>query len=258
MDRIKILITGGSGYIATNLQNYLLTKFDITTISRKDFDLTDTSSCQKWFEKRFFDVVIHTATKGGNRLLVENSSIIDQNLQMYFNLLSQKEHYKKFIYFGSGAEIHSINTPYGLSKAVIAESIKNKPNFYNIRIYAVFNENEDNRRFIKSNIKRYINKEPLTVHENKKMDFFYMNDLVKLVEYYTTNNNLPQTIDCTYNKTYTLFEIANMINNLDSYKCEIITQKNTTGQDYCGAYIPLIEYYGLEKGIEEVYKHLTS
>lgn len=253
----KILVTGGDGYIAQSLYKLLKNKFNITLITRKNFDLTNYQDTCTWFANSFFDVVIHTAIVGGNRLKAESSCIIDQNLSMYYNLLANKNRYDKFIYFGSGAEIYSINTPYGLSKAVIAESIKDKPNFYNIRIYAVFDQNEDDRRFIKSNIKRYLNNETLVVHENKKMDFFYMNDLIKLIEHYVLKNNLPQTIDCTYNTTHTLFEIANMINNLGDHKCNIIVQKNNTDQNYCGIHTPLLEYHGIEKGIKEVYKHLT-
>lgn len=255
---MKVLITGANGYIGNQLVKSFIRKYDVTALTRKDCDLSSYKEIDKWFAKKTYDVVIHTAACGGNRLKTDTSEILDQNLQMYYNLLSQKDRYNKFIYFGSGAEIYSANTPYGFSKAVIAESVKDKSNFYNIRIYAVFNENEDQRRFIKSNIKRYIKNESLLIHENKKMDFFYMKDLVNLVEYYITNDNLPKFIDCSYKKTYTLFEIANMINNLGNYKCEIITQKNTIGQDYSGMYTPLLEYCGLEKGIKEVYKHLTS
>jgi hypothetical protein len=38
--------------------------------------------------------------------------------------------------------------------------------------------------FIKANILRYIKKEPIQIHENKCMDFFYMEDLISVVKYY--------------------------------------------------------------------------
>ena len=104
------------------------------------------------FEGKQFDVVIHTAVVGGSRLKKEDSSILDQNLKMHYNLLDQQDKYTKFIYFGSGAEVHP-NTPYGLSKFIINQSTKDKPNFHNLRIYGVFDENEWETRFIKTNIK---------------------------------------------------------------------------------------------------------
>ena len=150
---MKILITGGNGYIAKSIYPSLHTKYDITTVGRQDFDLTNWDETNKWFEEKQFDVVIHTAVVGGSRLKEEDSSIMDQNLKMHYNLLDQQDKYTKFIYFGSGAE-YSLNTPYGLSKFIINQSFKDKPNFYNLRIYGVFDENEWETRFIKTCIKK--------------------------------------------------------------------------------------------------------
>jgi nucleoside-diphosphate-sugar epimerase len=251
---MKILITGGNGYIATRFKKNLQELYKITTVTRLDFDLTNREQTNKWFEDREFDIVIHTAAVGGNRLTTDTSKTLDQNLAMYYNILENKNNFKKFIHFGSGAEIYAKDSPYGISKIAIAESIKDKLNFYNIRIFAVFDENELDRRFIKSNILKYKKKESLTIHQDKKMDFFYMKDLVNLVRYYIEHDNLPKKIDCTYEKTYTLSEIAALINNLDKHKCEIVVQNFNVAQQYCGTFTPLIQYIGLEKGIEEVYK----
>ena len=69
---MNILITGGNGYIAKSLANNLN---NVTSITRKDFDLTDRHATDKWFEEKYFDVIIHTAVKGGSRLLVDGGNI---------------------------------------------------------------------------------------------------------------------------------------------------------------------------------------
>ena len=254
MDRI--LITGGNGYIAKSLYNALKDKYDITCITRQDFDLTDSFETTEFFSNKYFDIVIHTAVVGGSRLKHEDSSIIDQNLQMYYNLLSCKSKYNKFIHFGSGAETY-LDTPYGWSKNIIYKSILEKENFYNVRIFGVFDEKEWETRFIKTNIKRYINKQPREIHQNKYMDFFYMEDLVSLVEFYILNNNLPKEIDCVYPESKTLHHIANVINKLDEYKVEIKINEPELGKEYIGKFTNLgLEYIGLEKGIINVYNKL--
>ena len=43
---MNILITGGNGYIAKSLANKL---DNVTSITRKDFDLTDRKSADDWF-----------------------------------------------------------------------------------------------------------------------------------------------------------------------------------------------------------------
>jgi dTDP-4-dehydrorhamnose reductase len=254
---MNILITGGSGYVAKSIYSALHTKYNLTSITRQDFDLTDSFETLKYFSDKQFDIVIHTAVVGGSRLKSEDSSIIDQNLQMYYNLLSCKNKYTKFIHFGSGAESH-LNTPYGWSKFIINQSTKDKPNFYNLRIFGVFDENEWETRFIKTNIKRYINKEAIQIFEDKMMDFIYMKDLITIVEHYINNNDLPKEIDCMYpgNKLY-LYDIAEIINKLDNYEVPILTGKNASS--YVGHYQPLnLKFIGLENGIKETYNKLKN
>jgi GDP-L-fucose synthase len=175
---------------------------------------------------------------------------------MYYNLLNCKNRFGKLIHFGSGAETITPETPYGLSKKVIANSISEIDNFYNIRIFGVFDEDELDTRFIKGNIKRYINKEPMIIHHDKFMDFFYMKDLISLVDYYIVNDNLPKQIDCSYNKLYTLSDIANIINSLDDYKVDIKIEKEGMSSSYCGVTNMLVDFVGLEQGIKEVYNKL--
>lgn len=253
---MKILITGKSGYIAKSLYNNLKDKYDITMVGRQDFDLTNFVDTKIYFQDKHFDVVIHCAVSGGHRLKEDTYADMDANLCMYYNLVQNRLAYNKLIQFGSGAEIHMENEPYGLSKKVIARSIEGINNFYNLRVFAVFDENELDSRFIKSCIKRYINKEDMEVHNSRKMDFFYMQDLIKVVEYYINNDNLPKEYNCCYEKKYSLLEIAMMINKLDNYKVAICSQ-NRTHIDYLGCYRQIgIDYIGLEEGIRLTYNKL--
>jgi len=251
-----ILITGGNGYIAKSLSKALGNKYNVTSITRKDFDLTNKEATDKWFKRKYFDVVIHTAVKGGNRLQQDNGDVFYQNLQMFYNLYYNRHRFNKLIQFGSGAELGQPTTPYGLSKKIINDIIQSELGFYNIRIFGVFNENELDTRFIKSNIKRYINKKSIIIHQNKHMDFFYMKDLVSLVDYYIKENHLPKIAECSYNEKYTLLDIANIINNLSDYKVPIEQLDFTIGDPYIGVTTPNLEFLGLKQGIKEVYNKL--
>jgi GDP-L-fucose synthase len=251
---MRILITGGNGYIAKTLYNNFYSKYKIVSISRQDFDLTDSFETNKYFSDKYFDIIIHCAVSGGSRLKPDNWDVLDDNLKMYYNLLNCKNKFTKLIHFGSGAEINSPETPYGLSKKTIAKSISEKDNFYNLRIYGVFDENELDTRFIKANIKRYINKEPIQIFENKIMDFIYMKDLIDIVEYYINNDDLPKEIDCVYNNKYNLYEISKIINKLDRYEVDIIILGEEKKSSYIGSFTDLgINYQGLEKGIFNTY-----
>lgn len=259
MKKLSILITGANGYIGSNLKKYLSDSYDIIAINRQDFDLRDEFSSSKWFNNKYFDVVIHTAIKGGSRLEVDDSSILDDNIRMYLNLLSHKDRYGKFINIGSGAEISSPQSYYGMSKNVINNSIQDKDNFYSLRIYGIFDENEIERRFIKNNIVRYLNKKDLLIYQNKYMDFIYFPDFIKIIQTYLEKPNLPKTFDCVYQNKYSLIHIANIINTLDNY-CVNIQVKNTNNDiDYMGIYHDIhLNYIGLENGILETYKQLRD
>lgn len=254
---MKILITGGNGYIANSIFNQL-NGYNIKKISRSDVDLSNRDLVNNFFKiNGYFDVVIHTAIVGGSRLKSENSDTLDQNLKMYYNLLENKNNFKKFISFGSGAEIYNLNTPYGLSKKIISESMKDKENFYNLRIFAVFDENELETRFIKGNILKFLKKESIEIYQNKKMDFFYMKDLVSTIKYYIDEINPPKEINCVYEQKYTLLDIANIINNLDSYNVNIKNSDIYTN-DYIGTFNCPINTIGLEIGIKNVYSVLKN
>lgn len=256
---MKILITGGNGYIAKSLYAALSKQYEVTSITRKDFDLTDRKSTDKWFELKHFDVVIHTAIKGGHRLTPDSGEVFYQNLQMFYNLFYNKDKFDKFIHFGSGAELGDPSNPYGLSKKIINDITKYEHGFFNLRIFGVFDENELNTRFIKASIKRYINQENIIIHQNKQMDFFYMKDLISLVNDYIIGNahtSLSKVTECVYKEKVTLYEIAQIINKLSDYTVPINVLDSSVGVPYIASTYPVKRFIGLEKGIKQVYNTL--
>jgi GDP-L-fucose synthase len=178
---------------------------------------------------------------------------------MIFNLQQNKNSFKKLISFGSGAEIFQPNTAYGLSKRSISEIIENINNWYNLRIFGVFDENEIDTRFIKGNIIRYIKNEPMIIHSDKIMDFIYMDDLIEIVKYYIETSTLDKSINCSYSTKYTLKNIADFINTLDKYKVPVIIQTKKELEFYCGNGHELpIQQIGLKAGIINTFNHLVN
>lgn len=255
----SVLITGGNGYIAKSICDQLKTKHHITTVTRNNFDLTNYDQTCEWFHEREYDVVIHTAITGGSRLVPETPKVVQNNLAMYSNLYANKHHFKKLLSFGSGAEIFAPDSYYGISKRTIADSIVKTPGFYNLRIFATFDQNELDTRFIKANIIRYIKKEPMVIHTDKVMDFFYMKDLIELVKYYIQEKSPDKTINCSYKQKYTLTNITDIINRLDTYKVPVIIENKNKLEFYCGeSHNMSIKTIGLETGIYNVYNMLCN
>lgn len=257
---MKILLTGKNGYVAKSLYSYLANKHAITSIGRLDFDLANSQDVKSFMKDKHFDVVIHTAIKGGSRLKVDDVSTFYENMLCFYNLYDCKSSYERFITFGSGAEVAARDTQYGLSKRCISDIIRGDDRFTNLRIFAVFDENELDQRFIKSNIIRYIKKEPMVIHQDKFMDFFYMQDLCKLVEHYIDSDGdaLSELVECSYNKKYRLLDIAKIINNLSDYKVSVVVENEGLAQEYIGKESPDMDFIGLEKGIQITYNKLKK
>jgi GDP-L-fucose synthase len=253
---MKILITGANGYIGKTLNKAFKGKYDITLLTRQVVDLYNSNQVKEFFKEKYFDVVIHCAIKGGGRLDKDDSNTLDTNLKIYYNLVENESHFNKLLHFGSGAEKQ--NTFYGLSKKVINESIKNKDKFYNIRILNVFDENEVDYKFIKTNIKKYLNKQDIEIFQNKFMDFFYMPDFITLIDY-CINNNISKEIDCCYKTSPTLYDVAQIINNLNNYKVNINIKEWNLAPNFTGNYTDLgLPFIGLEQGIKNVYNILKD
>ena len=228
---MNILITGINGYIGKSLCNNLK-EYNLTCINRKICDLTNSEQVNSFFKDKYFDVVIHCAATGGSRLKKDDDEVFTNNMKMFENLFSNKSKYKKFIHFGSGAQ-YTPEGPYGLSKKLIADMIEETPNFYNIIIWGLFDENELNTRFIKSNVIKCMNDESMIIHKDKYMDFFHMKDLIELVKVYI-NNNCDKSVECKYEDVYRLTHIAEMISIILGKTCKIEMNEEGLDKPYMG------------------------
>jgi len=248
---MRILITGKKGYIGSSL----ISKLDFTTgVGRDNFDLTDRESTNNYFKDKYFDVIIHTAICGGSRLKEDGNDVLANNIKMFYNLIANTHKFGQLISLGSGAELNWPSDPYGLSKSIIADIIDSHSKLNNIRIFGVFDKNELDTRFIKTCLKNYKNKKPIHIHQNKLFDFIHMDDLVTIIKFIILNPNI-KVIDCCYKESYTLKEIADYINTVDSHNCEIKIENKKLGSPYIGNYknFDNLDLIGLKKGINKIY-----
>lgn len=277
---MKILITGGNGFIASHLAPQLDKIHEVTVVTRKDFDLVNRQEVKDYFEDRYFDIVIHTCAEGGRRDVKDDDTVFLNNLKMYLNLAEQAPQYRYLFTFTSGADydksspingdINNLQTsypsdPYGLSKNIIARLMRQHINFYNFRIYGVFGKNEAEGRFITTSIKNLKNKKPIEIHQDRYFDFVYIDDLVNLVEYYTNTiesrrEGLPSELEVVYSRKSKLSDIAKTILNIGSSKQDIVIKDENEGLSYVGTqygieYFPL-NFKGLNKGIKELYNEI--
>ena len=85
---MKILITGSSGFIASNISSYLK-NYDVVRLSRAELDLTNQKLVKSFFDKNYFDVVLNTSVVGGRRLIEDSEKVFYDNVCMMMNLLQK-------------------------------------------------------------------------------------------------------------------------------------------------------------------------
>jgi len=277
---MKILVTGGNGFVGKNLIKSLQDKYDVYSPSSSELDLTDSQQVKTYLQTKYFDVIIHCAIKGGSRLQPDTVETMYQNLSMYFHLMDNRNRFGKFFNFASGAEfdrrkgIHPIprnnnlNTSwpidyYGMSKNIISRLLKTDRHSYNFRIYGVFGTGEDDTRFIKSSLLKIKQNLPIEIHEDKLMDFVHIDDLTSVINYYLSNPEYPldSEVELVYSQKYTLSRLATLIKQITESQVNININSETKGKSYIGDGIGiddivLFNIKGLEAGIKKMWNEL--
>lgn len=202
--KLRLFITGGNGFIGRNLIESLSSKYWILSPNHKELELTNERQVINYFKSHKVDVLIHCANIGGTKGTVDTPNITEINLKIFFNLLNCKKYYKKMIFFGSGAEYDKRrnlvkvkendfgkNIPvdsYGFYKYVCSKFIEKEKNIINLRLFGVYGKYEDfETRFISYAICRALLNKPINIQKNVVFDYLYINDLVKIVEYFIKN-----------------------------------------------------------------------
>jgi len=87
----------------------------------------------------------------------------------------------------------------------------------------------------------------------------YFEDFMKIINYYIQTENPQKDCNCSYQQKYTLYDIAQIINNLDDHKVEISLENVSLKNSYVGKYDLQqmnLSLKGLEAGIQECYKKI--
>lgn len=162
---MKILLTGSSGFIGRNLKEKLERKYELFTPDRNTLDLLEQQSVRHYLEQHSFDVVIHCANANNIVYNITKFDLLNQNLQMFYNLESCHCLHGKMYYFGSGAEydmnhyipqmkedyfgLHIPQDPYAFSKYTMSRITEQSTNIYDLRLFGVYGKYEEwDRRFI--------------------------------------------------------------------------------------------------------------
>jgi len=275
---MNILLTGANGFLGREfVRLFQETEYNLLATNRNSLDVSNTAEVDRFFANNKVDIVLHTAFVGVKKSAENSLEALITNLDMHRNLCKHASKFKLMFSFGSGAsfdreqpidnicesEITNRHPAdfYGLAKNIIARHIaQHNGNIINLRLFGCFGPLEENTRLIKNSITRASQKEDIIISEDKTMDFFYVDDLFRVIRFYIHNHSeeLPKDVNMTYEEKYTLLDIGKQIKNLTHSNINVILKKKAQAPPYTGRGTTLasldLETTGLERGIREVYE----
>jgi len=248
----KILITGGTGFIGKNIhESYLKDKYQLFAPKRQELDCSDEDSVENYFKHNSFDVVIHSAAKPGHRNAGDTAGLLYTNSRMMQLMLRQQDKWGKLLNIGSGA-IYDMRhyepkmkesyfgtympaDEHGYNKYLLGKLLPTLQNVYDFRIFGVFGKYEDYAiRFISNAICKSLFEIPITLRQNRKFDYLFIDDLMPVFEHFIHHNPSEKAFNITPDSSIGLLDIAKIINNIADIPVEIKVATDGIGMEYSG------------------------
>lgn len=269
---MKLLFTGHRGFLGRELIPLISDDCEILTW---EGDYTDRLETLEFINDLKVQRIIHAAARGGRRTKSDSPNVLINNLLSSLNILEASV---PSILFCSGAiydrrltidkaneESSNKSYPsdyYGQSKFLINQIAKAYDHAVLLRFFNVFGKSEGLDRFISFNVSQYIKREPMVIYRDFEMDFFSVADVAPIIRSWLHGRKLPKEINLVYEQKFSLTEICNFINQLDSHKVSIEYLSPPSELNYTGKPDVLksleFDFDGLRNGIREMYKHFLN
>lgn len=204
---MRIFIAGSGGFLGRNFKRYFSScpDFDVSFLSRSDFDLSDPYLFSEYCKIHKPDLLIHVAV---------SLSDFANNIRLYLALEQCAPYCGKIIMIGSGAEYShqrykplmdesyyaydkppTNNNVYHASKHLISRLHANTyaSNIYNFRVFGLYGPYEDyTRRLISNNIFNFLESGYMHASANHAFDYLYVDDLISAILHFFGSSDSPK------------------------------------------------------------------
>ncbi len=273
---MKIVVTGGSGFIGRNLIEYLSKSHSVYFPTHAELELTDENAVRAYFNLHKFDAVIHSAVRPGHRNSKDPSKQLFINLRMFHNILRNRSSFGKMIFLSSGAVygtsqnlakikeddfgMYMPKDEGGFSKYIIAKEIENLDNVTELRIFGIFGKYEDYAiRFISNAICKALFGLPITLRQDRLLDYLYIDDLMPVIDYFLTSSGKYKAYNVTPDSAVGLLELAGKVRKIAEKAVPITVGTSGRGLEYSGnnarlrGEIKNIQFTSIDTAIQKLY-----
>lgn len=250
---MKILLTGGSGFVGRNVKEYLQVKgHEVCAPTSRELDCINEEKVVEYLRKDHYDIVLHFAVYvNGTDSSKDSSRILEYNLRIFQNFYRHSDLYGKMIYAGSGAEydkrypiqlvteedIRAHQVPvdqYGLMKYTANQMIERSDNIYNLRLFGIFGKYEDwKTKYISNLCCKSLKGLPLSLRKNCYFDYLWIDDFNRLLEMFLQLDHPRYHV---YNAVsgirISLHELARLVNEVSDEQRDIFVCNEGLANEY--------------------------
>jgi GDP-L-fucose synthase len=176
-------------------------------------------------------------------------SITEYNLRIFFNIAKHEKNVKRIISFGSGAE-YGKHKPiieakeedyldalpldeYGFYKSITSRYIDKSENIIQLRIFGAYGEYENYRyKFISNAIVKNLLHIPITINKNVFFDYIYVDDLVRMIDFFIHNDAKEKIYNVTTGTKIDLITLAELVNSTSDFQSDIKVLNDGLNNEY--------------------------
>jgi nucleoside-diphosphate-sugar epimerase len=242
---VKILLTGGTGFVGRSLLEGLGTTHQIVAPPHRELDVGDSNAVDEAFRAGRFDVVLHAAAAGGERVL-------ENVLRGFWNVARNAHRVGRVFYFGSGAEYGKhrdlvkvreeqigAEVPrddYGLAKLLCNDIARRSTNVTNLRLFGIYGPHEGYLfKFISNTIAKTLLGMDLVIRQDVIFDYLWIDDFVAIVRSLLERSALPADVNVTPTQSISLLELARIVTRLHGERSSIHVENSGLNYAYTGS-----------------------
>ena len=248
---MKVLITGGGGFIGRNLRESLTGQYELLAPTRAELDLLDDEAVRRYLQRHRFDAVVHAGTVRANRRIGAPPALMQQNCRMFFNLARNPDAFGKLLFLNSGA-VYDRRTPvvrvaetsfdrgvpadpYGLAKYICAQHIAQSANLFDLRLFGVFGPYEDwEIRFLSNACCRAVWDLPVLLKRNARFDYLDVADLAAVVRWFIEGQPRHRAYNVCTGRAIDLTAFARKVIWASGKNLNVVVQEPGLGDEYSG------------------------
>ena len=278
---MKILLTGGSGFIGRNLVEYLSRTHEVLAPRRAELDVSDPEALDQWFSEHQVDAVIHGALRPGHRNRPDTSRQLWTNLRMFFGLARNGHRFGRLVLLSSGA-VYDAARPHvrvseeqfgtylpedehGLSKYVMANYLDQarllgRADVVELRLFGVFGKHEDYAiRFVSNAICKALFDLPITLRQNRTFSYLYVDDLGPIVDRFLASSSSETAYNVVPDWTDDLYDLAERVKARSGKDIPIVVGAPGSGLPYNAANdrlrreFPDVRFTTVDAAIDDLY-----